>query len=72
MELPYLLEVMSEVSASLRFPIDVDDTLRVITAGATEAVPGVDFASLSITGRDGRIQTLAPTDQLAARADELQ
>ncbi|GAB2646978.1 GAF and ANTAR domain-containing protein [Kribbella swartbergensis] len=72
MELPYLLEVMNEVSTSLRFPMDVDDTLQVITAGAAEAVPGIDFVSISITGKDGRIQTLAPTDELALRADELQ
>jgi hypothetical protein len=68
MELPYLLEVMNEVSASLRFPMDLDETLAVITAGAAEAVPGIDFVSISITGNDGRIQTLAPTDELALRA----
>jgi hypothetical protein len=72
MELPYLLEVMDDVAAALRFLINLDDTLRVITAGAAEAVPGVDFASISITGKDRGIQTLAPTDDLALRADELQ
>jgi hypothetical protein len=72
MELPYLLEVMDDVAAALRFPINLDDTLGVITTGAAEAVPGVDFASISITGKDRQIQTLAPTDALALRADELQ
>jgi hypothetical protein len=72
MELPYLLEVMEGVSRSLRLPMDVDETLSVITAGAAEAVPGIDFVSISITGKDGRIQTLAPTDDLARRGDELQ
>ncbi|WBQ08372.1 GAF and ANTAR domain-containing protein [Kribbella sp. CA-293567] len=72
MELPYLLEVMEDVSTSLRFPMDLDDTLGVITAGAAESVPGVDFVSISITGKDGRIHTLAPTDELALRGDELQ
>jgi hypothetical protein len=72
MELPYLLEVMEDVSASLRLPMDVDDTLGVITASAAEAVPGIDFVSISITGKDGRIQTLAPTDERALRGDELQ
>ncbi|TDD26771.1 ANTAR domain-containing protein [Kribbella turkmenica] len=72
MELPYLLEVMNEVSASMRFPMKLDQTLTVITAGAAEAVPGVDFVSISITGKDGRVRTMAPTDERAARADELQ
>jgi hypothetical protein len=72
MELPYLLEVRNEVSASLRFPMDLDETLAVITAGAAEAVPGIDFVSISITGKDGRIQTIAPTDELARQADDLQ
>jgi GAF domain-containing protein len=72
MELSDLLAVMDEVAASLRFPIDLEDTLLRITAGAAEAVPGIDHASISITGKDGRIETLAPTDTLAIRADELQ
>lgn len=72
MELQYLLDAMNQVSASLRFPMDLDETLAVITAGAAEAVPGVDFVSISITGKDGRIQTLAPTDDLALQADDLQ
>ncbi|MGW7680846.1 GAF and ANTAR domain-containing protein [Kribbella sp. NPDC054772] len=63
---------MNEVSASLSFPMDLDETLEVITAGAAEAVPNIDFASISITGKDGRIETLAPTDELAQRADDLQ
>jgi len=72
MELSELLTVMDEVAASLRFPIDLDETLLRITAGAAEAVPGVDHVSISITGKDGRIETVAPTDLLAIRADELQ
>lgn len=72
MELPYLLEVMNDVSAKLRFPMELDETLAVITAGAAEAVPGVDFVSISITGKDGRIHTVAPTDELAQQADNLQ
>jgi hypothetical protein len=72
MELPELLDVLDQAAASLRFPIDLEETLATITAGAIEAVPGVDHASISITGKDGLIQTLAPTDLVAVRADELQ
>ena len=49
MDLPYLLDVMNRVSGSLCFPIDLEETLAVITAGAAEAVPGVDSVSISIT-----------------------
>ncbi|MEU0095588.1 GAF and ANTAR domain-containing protein [Kribbella sp. NPDC006257] len=72
MELQELLDVMDEVSEALRFPFALEDTLETITAAAVETVPGVDHASISITGRDGLIQTLAPTDLVAVRADELQ
>jgi transcriptional regulator with GAF, ATPase, and Fis domain len=71
-ELPKLLHIMDQTAAALRYPIDLDDTLATITASAIEAVPGVDHASISITGKDGLIQTLAPTDIVAVRADELQ
>jgi hypothetical protein len=72
MEFPELVAVMDRVAVSLRFPIFVDETLVQITRGAVRAVPGIDWASLSVTSRDGKIQTLAPTDELAVAADELQ
>jgi hypothetical protein len=72
MEFPELIAVMDRVAVSLRFPIFVDETLVQITQGAVKAVPGIDWASLSVTTRDGKIQTLAPTAELAVRADELQ
>jgi hypothetical protein len=72
MELTELIDVMAQVAESLRFPADVQDALEAITVGAVEAVPGIEHASVSITSKDGRIQTLAPTDILAVHADELQ
>jgi transcriptional regulator with GAF, ATPase, and Fis domain len=72
MELPELLHIMDQTAAALRYPIDLEDTLATITASVIEAVPGIDHASISITGKDGLIQTLAPTDMVAVRADELQ
>ncbi|MFG1815517.1 hypothetical protein ACGFIF_17245 [Kribbella sp. NPDC049174] len=58
---------------SRRFLIFVDETLEHITQGAAvRAVPGITCASISVTTRDGKIQTLAPTDELAEVADELQ
>lgn len=72
MEPAELLGVMDQVAESLQFPIDLDETLSVITAGAVAAVPGIEYASISLTSRDGRIETLAPTDAVAVQADELQ
>jgi hypothetical protein len=72
MELTDLIAVMDEVAVSLCFPMDVEDALEVITVGAVEAVPGIEHASVSITSKNGRIQTLAPTDLVAIQADELQ
>jgi hypothetical protein len=69
---PELIGVMERVAASLAFPMDLDETLEEITTGAVAAVPGIDHASISITSKDGRIQTLAPTDEVAIRCDELQ
>jgi hypothetical protein len=72
MELTELIDVMAQVAASLRCPVDAQDALEAITVGAVEALPGIEHASVSITRKDGRIETLAPTDVLAIRADELQ
>lgn len=63
---------MSAVAAALQLPIDLDETLLLITRSAADTVPGVCEASISITARDGRIETLAPTDPLVSRADHLQ
>jgi hypothetical protein len=71
-ELIELVGVMAHVAESLRYPADTQEALAAITVGAVEAVPGIEHASVSITGQDGQIQTLAPTDILAVQADELQ
>jgi hypothetical protein len=72
MERTDLIGVMEQVALSLRYPMDVAGALQAITHGAAEAVPGIEQASVSITGKDGRIQTLAPTGTLAVEADEMQ
>ncbi|TDC32333.1 ANTAR domain-containing protein [Kribbella albertanoniae] len=52
--------------------MDLDATLARITHSAVEAIPCVDYASISITATGGGISTLAPTDRRANEADELQ
>jgi hypothetical protein len=63
---------MDGVALSLRFPMNVEETLQGITAAVVAATPSIDHASISITTRNGKIETLAPTDHVALRSDELQ
>jgi len=67
-----LIQVMAGVAEALRVPGELDETLEQITGGAVETIPGVDHASISVTSKDGRIQTLAPTDLVVSEAEELQ
>ncbi|MET7283699.1 GAF and ANTAR domain-containing protein [Kribbella sp. NPDC005582] len=67
-----LAAVMTAAAATLRAPIDLDKTLEQLLASVIDTVPGIDQASLSITSRDGTIETLAPTDQRVVQADQLQ
>ena len=39
---------------------------------AQRSVPGFDHVGISITHRDGKIETLAATDPMVLRLDELQ
>ncbi|MEU4602909.1 GAF and ANTAR domain-containing protein [Kribbella sp. NPDC023972] len=72
MELPELAELMTTVADSLRVPVDVDQTRALITASVVDTIPGVTHASISVTSKDGTIETFAPTDIVAATADQLQ
>ncbi len=67
-----IAEAMSEVAAAIKAPIDLDETLELITRSAADTIPGIIEASISITTRTGEIQTLAPTGPLVTRADHLQ
>lgn len=62
---------MTDVAALLRAPMDLVQTLNQILAGALEAVPGIDQASISMITADG-IETLAPTDPRVTQADQIQ
>ena len=67
-----LAAVMTAAAATLQAPIDLDKTLEQLLASVIDTVPGIDQASLSITTRDGKIETLAPTDHRVVLADQLQ
>ncbi|MGC4940432.1 GAF and ANTAR domain-containing protein [Kribbella sp. DT2] len=63
---------MVDVAESMRAPMDLDETLKLITRSAADTVPGVVEVSISLTHKDGRIETIAPTGPVATQADLLQ
>jgi ANTAR domain-containing protein/GAF domain-containing protein len=67
-----LISAMSTVAETLTYPIDLDEALDHITQAASEAVPGIDYVSISLTTKGGRIETLAPTDPVAVSLDQVQ
>jgi transcriptional regulator with GAF, ATPase, and Fis domain len=64
---------MSEIARSLQEEhADLAATLQTITAGAVDAVPGVESASISYVTGHRTVESRAATGELARRADELQ
>ncbi|MEV0793438.1 GAF and ANTAR domain-containing protein [Kribbella sp. NPDC050459] len=72
MELPELADLMTTVADTLRTPVTAEDSLDLITSSVAASIPGITGASISVTSTDGTIETLAPTDPLAAEVDQLQ
>jgi hypothetical protein len=66
-----LLELMQQLSKSLT-PGDLDHILSRITQAAVEVLPNVEFASITILHADGRLETVAPTDDLLWGVDAAQ
>jgi GAF domain-containing protein len=64
--------IMASVAESLGEAGTIEQTLSTITRCARETIPGVDFASITVRYRDGRLETLAPTDEITAKIDSLQ
>ncbi|MEU5770502.1 GAF and ANTAR domain-containing protein [Streptomyces asoensis] len=62
---------MASMARDLLAQQSVDSTLERITASATELVDGCDAAGILVL-RGRQVQTLAPTDQLVVKSDQLQ
>jgi hypothetical protein len=67
----HLVEASRRLAAALR-PGDLDRTLSNITAAAVEVLPDVQWSSLSIRHGDGRLETVAPTDEMLCEIDAAQ
>lgn len=65
-------EAGRKLALGLGDPISVESTLDYLTRSAASSVPGFDFASIAQRDADERIRTVAPTDEVAERIDELQ
>jgi GAF domain-containing protein len=66
-----LLEIANRLAANLG-PGDLDETLSRLTAGAVELIPHVAYASITVRHRDGRLETVSPTDGALVILDEKQ
>lgn len=62
----------ADLSQALASDHDVAATLQRICAHALEVVPDAEFCAITVRRRRGRLDTLAHTDELALRGDELQ
>lgn len=63
---------MAKVAQTLGEVTDLEGMLQRVTRSACDTIPGADMASISIRHSDGRLETLAPTDDIPAEADALQ
>ncbi|TDD26914.1 ANTAR domain-containing protein [Kribbella turkmenica] len=67
----HLVETMRQLSKALT-PRALDETLRNITAAAVELLPPVHYASITVLHDDGRLEAVAPTDDLLLPLDAAQ
>jgi GAF domain-containing protein len=70
--LPHIAQAMSDLARAMQQPGDGTLSLEALTACATDSIQGADYASVNVRHRDGRLETLAPTDSIARRVDLLQ
>ena len=63
---------MAELARASAAPRTVEDVLSDVTAAAMELIPGTDTAGVLLVGRGGRFESLAGTDDLPHKLDELQ
>jgi hypothetical protein len=69
---PKIRRAMEQAAAVMNNPTTLGDALGALTAGAVDAIPGADFASITTRHPDGKLETLAATDPLIERLDAQQ
>ena len=63
---------MESVAYSLDDPVNVDELLYLICLAAVDAVPGAEYAGITVADRDGRLETAGATHPVVQRLDALQ
>jgi GAF domain-containing protein len=63
---------LTSAAQAIHSPRNLDDTLDAIVRAAQDAVPGINHAGISVNHPDGKIETLAGTDQLVWQLDSIQ
>jgi transcriptional regulator with GAF, ATPase, and Fis domain len=68
-----LIRDVAELVQSLQQPdTDVDTVLSELTESAVTAVPGAQYAGITVATRDGKVRTASATDRYPALLDEIQ
>ena len=68
----HIAQALIEASRVMNAPPTLDETLEAITSAALATVPGFTHVGISITHRDGTIETKSATDQLVWELDQVQ
>jgi GAF domain-containing protein len=63
---------MAELARASAAPRSVQEVLSDVTATALELIPGTDTAGILLIGKAGKFDSVAGTDELPHRLDELQ
>ena len=63
---------MAELARASATPRTVEEVLSGVTKAARELIPGTDTAGVLLVAKGGRFESLAGTDDLPHRLDELQ
>lgn len=61
---PRIRRAMEHAAQAMNDPQSAAQALCALTVGAVEAIPGADYASITIRHRDGRVETVAASDPL--------
>jgi GAF domain-containing protein len=69
---PDIAASLAAISREINASTDLEITLNAVVESAVRSLPGIDSVSITVARRDGTMETLASSDQLALDLDALQ
>lgn len=69
---PEIGAALTRVAREINTPRSLPATLSTLVETATRSLAGIDHAGITISSRDGRLETVASTDAFVRELDELQ